>query len=153
MQQASFYKDCKSTLQPGELLVTADFSENHSFILQDAGQGFHWNNYQATIHPFVAYYIDSGELCHLSYVVISDYLQHDTVAVYLFQKWLIAYLRRKLSSNPQKGYYFSDGAAFQYKFARISSTCAIMKKILECMLNGIFLQPLMVAQLKSCCKS
>ena len=85
-QQASFYKDRKSTLQPGELLVTADFSENYSFILQDAAQGFHWNNSQATIHPFVVYYIDSGELCHLSYVVISDSLQHDTVAVHLFQK-------------------------------------------------------------------
>ena len=114
-QQASFYKDCKSTLQPGELLVTADFSENYSFILQGAAQGFHWNNSQATIHPFVAYYIDSGELCHLSYVVISDCLQHDTVAVHLFQKRLIAYLRRKVSSYPQKIYYFSDGAASQYK--------------------------------------
>ena len=33
MQQASFYKDCKSTLQPGELLVSVDLSENYSFIL------------------------------------------------------------------------------------------------------------------------
>ena len=92
-QQASF---CKSTLQPGKLLVTADFSENYAFILQDAAQGCHWNNSQATIHPFVAYYIhvDSGELCHLSYVVISDCLRHYTVAVYLFQKRLITYLKR-----------------------------------------------------------
>ena len=36
MQQASFYKDCKSSLQPGELFVNADFSENYSFILRDA---------------------------------------------------------------------------------------------------------------------
>ena len=49
-QQASFYKDCKSTLKPGEVLVAADFSENYSFVLQDAVQGFHWNNAQATIH-------------------------------------------------------------------------------------------------------
>ena len=115
MQQASFYKDCKSTLQPGELLVNADFSENYSFIFQDAAQGFRWNNSQATIHPFVAYYVDSGKLCHLSFVIISDCLQHDTVAVYLFQKRLIASLKRKLSSDPQKIYYFSDGAASQYK--------------------------------------
>ena len=92
-----------------------DFSENYSFILQDAAQGFHWNNSQATIHPFVAYYIDSGKLCHLSFVIISDCLQHDTVAVYLFQKRLTAYLKRKVSSDPQKIYYFSDGAASQYK--------------------------------------
>lgn len=66
-QQASFYSTCKATLKPGEVLVAADFSE-------DAAQGFHWNNAQATIHPFVIYYRHSGEECHLSYVVISDCL-------------------------------------------------------------------------------
>ena len=114
-QQASFYNDCKSTLQLGELVVTADFSENYSFILQDAAQGFHWNNSQATIHPFVAYYIKEKKLCHLSYVVISDCLHHDTVAVYLFQKSLIAFLKTRFPSHLQKIYYFSDGAASQYK--------------------------------------
>ena len=115
-QQASYYKDCKEALQPGEVLVTADFSENYAFILQDAAQGFHWNNSQATIHPFVAYYVDSsGELCHLSYVVISDCLHHDTVAVYLFQKGLIALLKERLTSHPELIRYFSDGAASQYK--------------------------------------
>ena len=34
-------------------MVTADFSENYSFVLQDAVQGFHWNNAQATIHPLL----------------------------------------------------------------------------------------------------
>ena len=88
-QQASFYRDCKSTLAPGELLVTLDFSENYSFVLQDAAQGYHWNNSQATLHPFVAYYKDESEkLCHLSYVIISEALHHDTVAVFLYQKCL-----------------------------------------------------------------
>ena len=114
-QQASFYKECKSTLQPGELLVTADFSENYSFILQDAAQGFHWNNSQATIHPFLVYYTDTGELHQQSYVVISECLHHDTVAVYLFQKMLIAYLKKSIPSHLQKIYYFFDGAASQYK--------------------------------------
>ena len=66
-QQSLFYQDCKSALQPGELVVTAHFSGNDTFILQDAAPGFHWKNSQATIHPFVAYYIDSGKPCHLSY--------------------------------------------------------------------------------------
>ena len=56
----------KTSLQPGKILVTVDLSENYS-ILQDDAQGFHWNNSQATLHPFVAYYVDSRELCHLSY--------------------------------------------------------------------------------------
>ena len=41
MQQASFYKDHKSALQHGDLLVTADFSENYYFALQDEAKGFH----------------------------------------------------------------------------------------------------------------
>ena len=70
-----------------------DFSENYSFILQDAAQGFHWNNSQATLHPFVVYvYLrEDGELKHLSYVVFSDCLVHDTVAVHLFQKKLVKF--------------------------------------------------------------
>ena len=40
-EQASFYASCKATLKTGEFLVTGDFSENYSFVLQDAAQGFH----------------------------------------------------------------------------------------------------------------
>lgn len=112
-QQARFYTQLKEDLQPGEFLITADFSENYSFVLQDAAQGFHWNNSQATIHPFVVYYLDMGKLSHLSYIVISDCLHHDTVAVYLFQKSLLDFLKKKFSIH--KVFYYSDGAASQYK--------------------------------------
>ena len=92
-QQSSFQSELKTCLQSGEFLVVCDFAENYSFILQDSIQGYHWNNSQATIHPFVAYYVESDELHHVSYVVISDCLTHDTVAVHLFQKHLIAFLK------------------------------------------------------------
>ena len=92
--------------------MSADFSENYSFVLQDAAQGFHWNNSQSTIHPFVIYFND---LSHASFVVISDCTSHDTIAVYLFQKRLINFLRSKLACLPKKIYYFSDGATSQYK--------------------------------------
>lgn len=52
-EQASFYATRKATLKKGDFLVTADFSENYPFVLRDAAQGFHWNNSQATLHPFV----------------------------------------------------------------------------------------------------
>ena len=55
-QQSLFQTDAMSTLLPQQFVVIGDFSENYSFVLQDAAQGFHWNNSQATIHPFVAYY-------------------------------------------------------------------------------------------------
>ena len=117
-QQASFYSDCKSSLSSNEMLVTVDFSENYSFVLQDAAQGYHWNNCQATVHPFVAYYKkEKDELCHLSYVVISEALSHDTAAVYLYQKCFITFLKSFLPSScqPHKIIYFSDGAGSQYK--------------------------------------
>ena len=64
-QQAAFYNNCKTSLHPRECLVTVDIAENYT-LLQDAAQVFHWNNSQAKNHPFVAYFVDSGELCHLS---------------------------------------------------------------------------------------
>ena len=90
-QQAAFFSSCKIDLKMGEILVNADFSENYAFVLQDASQGFHWNNSQATIHPFVAYdlHVESPEVHQLSFVVISDCLHHDTIAVYTFQKSFI----------------------------------------------------------------
>lgn len=134
-QQAHFYSQLKEDLQPGEFLVTADFSENYSFVLQDAAQGFHWNNSQATIHPFVVYYLDMGKLHHLSYVVISDCLHHDTVAVYLFQKNLLDYLKNKFSFVRYST--FRMELLHSTRIGRISSTCATMRQTLEFLLNGI----------------
>ena len=62
--------ESKLNLQPGVFQVIADFSENYSFVLQDEAQGFHWNNSQATLHPFVVYYTESSKLYQLSYVII-----------------------------------------------------------------------------------
>ena len=96
-QQAKFYVDCKSGLKIGELLVTVDFAENYAFFLQDAARRFHWNNAQATIHLFIAYYTNAEKLCHLSYVIISDCMQHDIVAFHLFQKMFHQTFDRKTS--------------------------------------------------------
>ena len=84
-QQSSYYTECKLNLKTGEVVVQADFSENYAFTLQDAAQGSHWNNCQATVHPFVVYFCHSQKEHHLSFIVISDCLLHDTIAVYLFQ--------------------------------------------------------------------
>ena len=35
-----------------------DFTENYGFAIQDAIQGFYWQNSQATLHPFAVYYRD-----------------------------------------------------------------------------------------------
>jgi hypothetical protein len=113
--QAKYQKQLKNNLIEGEVLVICDFSENYSFVMQDAAQGYHWNNAQATVHPFVAYFKENSELKHTSFVVISECLRHDTVAVHLFKKKMIEHLNDTLPFIPAKVYYFSDGAASQYK--------------------------------------
>lgn len=52
-QQIEALNHLKENLKVGEVIVLADFSENYSFIVQDAIQGYHWTNNQATVHPFV----------------------------------------------------------------------------------------------------
>ena len=97
-QQSKFFSESKSSLTPENIIVCADFSENYGFVLQDAAQGFHWNNAQATLHPFVVYYreADSSELQHLNFVVISNCMNHDIIAVHLFQRKPISFLKHAL---------------------------------------------------------
>ena len=112
-QQSQFLKNRKELLLDGEIIVICDFAENYSFVLQDEMQAFHWNNSQCTIHPFVVYYKDGNDLRNISFVVISDVLNHDTVAVQLFITKLLDFLKPKLEIR--KCIFMSDGAASQYK--------------------------------------
>lgn len=52
---------------------------------------------------------------HTSFVIISECNIHDTVAVHLFQKLLVEFLKDKLGQCPKRICYFSDGCAAQYK--------------------------------------
>lgn len=115
-EQNKFLDQVKINLNDGECLTICDFAENYSFIVQDSVQGYYWNNSQATIHPFVTYFKNSdGEVQHISFVIISDILEHNTVAVHLFQKKLIKFLRECKNLSLNKITYFSDGCAAQYK--------------------------------------
>ena len=101
MQQTSLYKDRESTLQPGELLVTANLSENYSFVLQNKAQLFHWTSPRPLSILFCLLHwiwgAVSSELCGHIRLSAAWYSCCSSVP-----KRLIAYLRRKLSSNPQK---------------------------------------------------
>lgn len=102
----------------GEIIVISDFSENHTFVIQEAVQAYHWTNDQCTIHPFSIYYKKEGQndLQFQSFVIISENLSHNYVAVHLFQTKLVAYLKQKFYSDEvKKIFFFSDGAAGQYK--------------------------------------
>ena len=137
LHSSPFYNDCKAGLAPREKVVTVDFAKNYSFTLQDAAQGFHWKNSQATIHPFAAYF-KSGEVCHLSFVIVSECLHHDTTAMLLYQRHLIRkYLPAR--SQPRKIVYFFRWCRFPIqKQNKISSIYAIIKKITGFQWNGTF---------------
>ena len=116
--QSSYYKHIKENLSDGEILVICDFSENYSFVIQDEIQSFHWNNNQVTLHPFVAYFTQNGNFQHFSYVAISESIEHDVIAVHLFQKMFIEFLKEKVP-NTQKIIYFSNGCAAKYKNCKV----------------------------------
>ena len=115
-QQAKFNSEKKETLGSGEFLVVADFSENYSFVIQDEVQSFHWKNLQATVHPFLCYYrvLNGNKLNSISFTVISENKYHDSTAVHLFQRKLIAFLTDHFGMKPKKiNIYVSDGCAGQ----------------------------------------
>ena len=57
--QGHAFKTAKDQLNQDEGILVGDFAENYSFLVQDAAQGYHWDNSQCTLHPFVFYYKDS----------------------------------------------------------------------------------------------
>ena len=112
MQTKHFYA-VKGNLTEGEVLTVGDFSENYSFVIQDAAQGVHWSNSSCTLHPWICYYEEDDTVKTFSVLFISDCLEHNTVAVYAFQKVLIKLLKERV--NLVAVQYFSDGCSKQYK--------------------------------------
>ena len=54
--QSRYLKKLKSETDWSTALFLSDFAENYQFVIQDEVQGFHWNNFQCTLHPVVTYY-------------------------------------------------------------------------------------------------
>ena len=85
----------KNNLELDEGLLVMDFSENYSFVVQDAAQGYHWENSQCTLHPFVFYFkMQDSTIGHESFCFISNSTKHSTAMVYTFLKKLIPHLKQ-----------------------------------------------------------
>jgi len=112
--QSLYLRQLKDSLSPESVIVLLDFAENYSFLIQDAVQGHHWDNSQATLHPFAVYYRENETLKCLSFCIISDCMKHDTTTVHAFISVLLFHLKQILPVV-KKVIYFSDGAASQYK--------------------------------------
>ena len=89
--QSTFLKELKASLHKNEMIFIGDFSENYSFVIQDAAQGYHWDNSQCTLHPFVVYWRDATEndTKFASYCFISPDTKHTTTMVHCFLDRLI----------------------------------------------------------------
>ena len=109
-------KITKENLSGNELIILLDFAENYSFVVQDAAQGFRWENSQATLHPFVEYFRSSnGDLKHTSMCcVISDSSKYDQTPIHCFLTKVITLMKQKVN-NIKITHYYSDGTPSQYK--------------------------------------
>ncbi|XP_065094233.1 uncharacterized protein LOC135714793, partial [Ochlerotatus camptorhynchus] len=128
-QQANYMKHVKSNLKATECIIIGDFSENYSFVVQDAVQGFHWANAQCTIHPCAIYFKDeeSNDLKFTSFIAIADFTKHNHIAVRLFLTHCLAFIKCKLPSL-QQIYFFSDGSGSQYKNKMTAFNLCYMQK-------------------------
>ena len=91
-------------------IIQLDFAQNFSFVIQREVQSAYYSRQQAAI---LTVYIRIGEE-HRNMVVISDYLAHDTRAVYCAQKIIIDFLKEEYR-NIFKINYVSDGASAHFK--------------------------------------
>ena len=69
--QTSYYQDLRDNLLGEKEILVGDFAENFTFVMQDEVQSYHWNNAQATIHPFVCYWLENGVSKHVACVAVS----------------------------------------------------------------------------------
>lgn len=114
-QQTLFISEKKKNLREGEkVIVMFDFSENYSYVCQDASQAFHFNNDQCTVFSVIYYYKENSELKHKSNVFLSESLKHDTAAVYTVQTLLIPEIKKDVK-NLKKIIYMIDGAKQHFK--------------------------------------
>lgn len=114
--QSLYLRESKQNLTCNTCIILMDFAENYTFLIQDAIQGYYWQNNQATLHPFAIYVKDpdTSEIKVLSYCIISDHLKHDQTTVHCFVTHLLNNIKKDFP-NLKHVKYFSDGAASQYK--------------------------------------
>lgn len=116
-QQYQFIENLTNRLITEKAIIAkVDFGQNYAFLIQDAVQSYHWSPPQATIHPFALQYYDDklAAVNEITYVVISDHLEHNATTFYCFHHEVMVEMK-KLVEGLSKVYLVSDGSAEQYK--------------------------------------
>ena len=86
----------KKELSQNEVLVLADFDENHNFLVQDEMQSYHWKRQQCTMHPVIIYYKHVNHIVEQSLCIISDDLTCDVSFVYKVKLESINFIKQKV---------------------------------------------------------
>ena len=137
-QQSQYFKLLKETRTPqSEAVIVGDFSENYSFIVQNAAQGFHWDNSQCTVHPFVIYYRTADqELSNFSVCFLSTSLKHNTIMVYSFIMKLMSYVKLRCPQLQRRCTIFLMDVLANIRTDTTSQISVTMKRILDYYVNG-----------------
>ena len=125
-----YLKKLKSEIDSSTVLFLGDFAKNYQYVIQDEVQGFHWNNSQCILHPFVTYYQKNDKLKNIPYCVISDDRKHNVALVYEVQKAILADLKCKLPEL-SKLFILMMGALDSKKIGKIFIIFASTKVILD----------------------
>ena len=90
-KQSEFLRVKKASLKFDGAFFILDFADNYSFVVQDCAKSYQWNNAQATIHPFVLYYLnpETKEISSASFSCISNHMTQNTITIFAFLKTII----------------------------------------------------------------
>ena len=113
-----------------EVLYHFDFCENCQFIPQDEIQSGHWDHQCCTLFTALVHYKDANDcLQHESFVLVSDYLNHDKYAVLVFLEQIFDKFK---NLHPDititKKYFRSDSAGQHLKQKYTICSMSLMKE-------------------------
>ena len=108
----NLFKINKNNLAKNEVLYHFDFSESYQFIPQDEIQSGHWDHQSCTLFTALVHYKDANDyLQHESFVLVSDYKNHDKYAVLVFLAQISDKIKNLHSDiTITEKYFKSDGA-------------------------------------------
>jgi hypothetical protein len=112
-QQATAYEEDKVASQLPDssvALVQVDFAENYTAVQQDEIQSAHWRQRQITVYTVMIYF--RKEIT--SWVIASDFLSHDKVAVSAFAHEILEFVTSSML-EVKEIHFWSDGPSSQYK--------------------------------------
>ena len=116
-----------------EILYHFDFSENYLFIPQDEIQSGHWDYQCCALFTALVHYKDANDcLQHESFVLVSDYMNHDKFVVLVFLGQISEKFKNLHSDiTITKKYFRSDSSGQHFKPKYTICSMSWIKKEIE----------------------